>query len=416
MYRKTWWLNPIVLYSILLILVIYSYDMSETQYDILYLTEKALSIDFLFLHLFCFILFFVGYILSKRMRVGKTKFINYTFSKETLNIDRLYNIYKILYKICILAYVIWYLNFLRINGLVILNSFRSLSSLSAAMYQMRNNSGRIGGVTSFSEIGMVVIPIGVFLWKYSDKQAIKKKCIFDCLIILALATFRAFAFSERLALIELLVPALVMYISICDNRKLKKIIFLGPIIGVLSLVIVFGVFEYSRSWLRHYYLYYDSYFEFIIQRILGYYCNAINTECLYLKYSPGLVLPYYSVEWLWKMPGLMNFYLEITPFDFNSVNVDILYNHGNPEFNNPGGMLTLVKDFGIFFPLFQLIFGYVIGRVYRLFTRGNVLGLILYSYVYVVLLELPRYFLLGSTRSLAVYVGVLILMLQFKKK
>ena len=83
--------------------------------------------------------------------------------------------------------------------------------------------------------------------------------------------------------------------------------------AVVMLVILFGAFEYSRSWLRFYSSVYDSFPEFIISRITGYYTNAINTECMYLSYSDMAVIPYRSIEWLWDIPGLSGLYDAIAP-------------------------------------------------------------------------------------------------------
>ena len=76
---------------------------------------------------------------------------------------------------------------------------------------------------------------------------------------------------------------------------------------------------------------------------------------------------------------------------------------GNPEFNNSSGLLAFYSNFGFFGIPLQVIFGYLIGRSYRMFKRGNILGIVIYSYVVYLLLELPRFFSFGTLQFFLFY-------------
>ena len=416
MYRKTWWLNPLSVYTFLMVVVLTSYNMTEYQYRVVYSSNKYISLGYVTLYMSSFFFFALGYAASKRYKLGKSHMIAVMFSEEEANLNSIYKGYKILFFICLLSYIIWYANFIRLNSFSILISFKSLASISNVMYIMRNNSGRIPGITTFTEVGMIVLPLGVYIIEKIKNKLVQKSIKKQIILIFLLATFRALAFSERVALLELLVPTIIMLIALRKkSKRMDFMIFFGPLMAVVMLVILFGAFEYSRSWLRFYSSVYDSFPEFIISRITGYYTNAINTECMYLSYSDMAVIPYRSIEWLWDIPGLSGLYDAIAPANVTQTFSSVLNTYGNPEYNNPGGILAFVVDFGIFFPVFEIIFGFLVGRVYKLFLHGNIFGMVIYSYIYVALLELPRYFLLGSSRSFCVFVGILIILFKTKK-
>ncbi|MET1249192.1 O-antigen polymerase [Sporolactobacillus sp. STCC-11] len=417
MYKKIWWIHPVSIYAILMLLVILANRMSEAQYRLQYNTSKGINSTFVILYFATFICFVFGYLISKKHRVvlSAKRGLHYGIDKfdfGALSINSVYRVYRILFWICIIAYCIWYINFLRINGLSILSSFRSTTTLANAMYVMRDNSGRVSGITTFTETGMLVLPLGVYVIANVNSNLIKKKIIKQMGLIIILALFRSISFSERLAIIELLVPMIVTMIALTNNKKFRVWIWLAPVFAIIALVVVFGLFEYTRSWLRFYHTEYDSYLEFIIQRIVGYYNNAINTECLYVSHSSAGILPYRSIEWLWNLPGMSYVYSLLAPFNIPEAFTSVLNTYANPEYNNPGGLLTFYVDFGLFFPIFQIAFGYIVGRLYKLFLKGNLVGLIMYSYVYMCLLELPRLFSLGGTRSFFVYVALIIILFK----
>lgn len=407
MYKKAWWINPVGIYAILMCLVMLAYRTTAFQYSSVYGMQKGIMGRHVVLYLVAFFLFVLGYILSGKFRLKGNSFAG--LNEEFVNTDSVFRTYRFLTIICILAYIIWYANFIRINGLSILSNFRSLASISSVMYVLRNNAGHISGITTFTEVGIVSLPLGVYLlYKIDDihrKQVIKR----DMIVIILLALFRTIAFSERLAIIELIVPAAVVVFAMTKNKKLRPVIFWGPVVAIVLLILIFAAFEYSRSWLTFYSSYYDSYFKFIIQRVTGYYTNAINTECLYIQHASTSILPYRTIEWLWELPGFSSLYKFITPSNASEAFKSILNSYGNPEYNNPGGLLATYIDFGIFFPIIQISLGFFVGRVYRHFLDGNLMGIIMYAFSFFALIEMPRYFSFGSTRAFFVYVAVFIL-------
>lgn len=416
MNKKIWYMNPVYIYFLLFLLVFYSYLMDDKTYMVLYSMQKGITFKYLILHFISFICFCIGYCYSK-----KYKLINlgiYKFDRVYINNSKLFRAYIIIYSMCILAYIIWYCNFFFIHGIGILKNFVSIDSVSSLMYVMRNNSGKISGITTFTEICVPVVALGTYLLHILPNSIFRKKLYCSIFVIFILSIFRALAFSERLAVIEIIVPIIVVRFMMSENKsyKHKWLYQLFPILAIVFLCVIFGVFEYSRSWQWYYVNYYDSYIEFIIQRLLGYYTSAINTECLYIEYAPTTYVPYRSFQWLWVFPGMDEVYYFITSCNIQQEFDNILNSYGNPEYNNPGGLLTFYNDFGILFCFFQICLGYIAGRIYKLALTGNIWGILSYSYFYMVLLELPRFFLLGLSKTPYVLIGFFIIYCQIIRK
>ena len=72
----------------------------------------------------------------------------------------------------------------------------------------------------------------------------------------------------------------------------------------------------------------------------------------------------------------------------------------NPEFNNWGGLLSPVIDFGVVGALlYWAVMGFITGRLYCLYLRKHPLGMCIYPVVYLALSEVPRYLYLGEGRA-----------------
>lgn len=408
MMRKVWWFNPVIIYVFLLLIVWVTFLRDD------FTAVKGITLNHVYLHLFTFVLFAVGFMFS-HFRVHGDGVMRSRGPNTTVSIDYtlLYKAFKLITAICFSAYTILYINFLRINGIEILQSFLSLEALANTAFIRRHNSGAIPGVTTFTLIGILLPIIGVFL--YVNAPMYRKKVALVLIILFSLATFRAISHMERLALVELILPGVVVAIALSNKRKYRLLINLLPLISIFILVIGFGIFEYSRMWLWRDYRYYDDFWQFVVNRLLDYYTYAINTQSLYIVHGQTSILPYWTLDWLWQLPGLGFIYQELAPFSVPDMYDYVLHTYGRPEYNNPGGMLALFVDFNWFFIPLQVALGYMVGRIYLLFKRNHLLGVILYPYFFYCMLELPRFFAFGSRRIFFVYVGAFIVYLISRK-
>ena len=395
-FLSIWWLNPTIIYIAMTLIAFYACSISERSYWLLYgVRGKYVSAAYLIMYVLSAFLFCLGCKSAKTLH-----------DVQLMDAIKLKDVYKYLLFVVVVAYGIWFVRFVSIHGLSNFFSFLKPTVLAAKASVFRLNSGRIPGITSMTEFGVVVAPLSVILFTISRE----KKYILHFLVLCILATIRAVLFSERLAIIEILTPSIIVFLALHRYRKLY--VFL-PIVAIVFLFVFFGVFEYSRSWSRYYVnVYHGTYAEFIINRVMGYYAIAVNTECTAITYFEPCYFPNRLLLWLWQFP-LLNKVPDMISPDSNVAK--LLAAYGNPEFNNPGGMLTAVCDFGAIGLVFSFFFGRIVGGVYKSFRKGGLRGMIFYPICFLALVELPRYFYFGNQRAFFVLVGMYIMYEKTKR-
>jgi oligosaccharide repeat unit polymerase len=276
--------------------------------------------------------------------------------------------------------------------------------------------GRIPGVTTLTTFGIaaVVASTIVLVHRFSGVE------LFKVLILVGLAIPRAFINGERLVILELVVPVVVLSAArISSQRGVRRTLTqLVPFIAVPLVVAMFAVFEYFRSWTRYKDSVETSYTEFALNRLGGYYATAVNNGQLTLDHLnwPNR-LPFYTIEPFWTAPGIRHaqLYEKLggypTPYaqDYgDSPYLTVLRQFGNPEFNNNTGYVTGFIDYGrIGGIVYFLLVGVVIGLLYCAFCEGKLAGLVLYPVAFLGLLELPRYMYWAMGRSVYMWIGLL---------
>ena len=177
--------------------------------------------------------------------------------------------------------------------------------------------------------------------------------------------------------------------------------FAAPAVGIVGLVILFGAAEYFRSW-KFYRDEVDSFFDFTVSRLSGYYSTGHNNGAMECAMNEGLPAPYYTLEWFWRFPllnGSQYTYESLTGVDPLQAHVSFLERWGNAEFNNPGGLYCPTLDYGVLGgAIFWLAFGLVAGRLYRHFLAGTLPGLIFYPFIVLTILDVPRIVYLCTVR------------------
>jgi oligosaccharide repeat unit polymerase len=242
--------------------------------------------------------------------------------------------------------------------------------------------------------------------------------------IVVLAALRAFYFSERLAILELVVPIAVVIaasLSLQQGWRRRVLRFMPPI-GLVAVIGVFGVFEYSRSWTYFRQHSSESYLDFVLSRFAGYYSTALNNGHLVLQHLDWTNrLPYDTLEAFWIAPGIeqadlyarlgghVGPYARDTP---HSLYDWTLYQFGSLEFNNQSGYVGPFIDYGVVGGLiYFLLVGLIAGYLYRRFCRGDAFGVLFYPVVFVGLLEMPRYLYWAQGRAAYAWMGLLIVAL-----
>jgi hypothetical protein len=86
---------------------------------------------------------------------------------------------------------------------------------------------------------------------------------------------------------------------------------------------------------------------------------------------------------------------------------EFLWKYGDPEFNNPSGLYSVIYDLGL--PLGLLFFGVVglfAGRCFTAYRAGSLLGVLAYPLFFLSFLEIFRYFYLGNSRGFTWALGI----------
>lgn len=305
---------------------------------------------------------------------------------------------------------------------LILRSGLSVSQLTGDNYTdgppVRDLIGSIPGVTTLTQCGMAAVVVSSLLLsqQYSRGEVVKM------MTVIGLSIPRAFIYSERLAIMEVVVPVVAVFcarLSLSSGSK-RLAAQLAPAVGIPFVATIFGVFEYFRSWSYFRTRTNNSFIEFTLDRLAGYYTTALNNGHLILHHLnvPGR-WPYDTIEWFWNAPGVasLQLYTRLTglpkPYSAHgetSPVMRMLNNYASPEFNNPCGYTGPFIDYGLVGGLiYFLVIGVVVGSLYRGFCGGRPFGILLYPIMFTGLLELPRYMYWAQGRTLPTLIALITL-------
>ena len=260
----------------------------------------------------------------------------------------------------------------------------------------------IPGITTSTQFGIAAMLLGTWLYCRG-----RKWFLWPLLLLLAVAAGRALIYSERLALIELALPAVVVAIRLwLVGRPLgpawRLAIFCLPLFGLPLLLVLFGAFESFRSW-QYYKDDFDSLADFTIWRFFGYYSTAHNNGAMSLALRGPWPFPYTTFAWFWEFPLIKSGpldYEQLCGVNPEDLHADTLLRYGNVELNNDGGLFTPARDFGwIGYAPFWAVYGFLAGKAYRGFLKGSLAGCMFYPLIMLALLELPRLQYLTATRT-----------------
>lgn len=267
----------------------------------------------------------------------------------------------------------------------------------------------IPGVTTATQFGIICALLGIWLYFRGRKYVAKYVAV-----IFGLAAMRALLFHERLALIEVVVPAGILVLrEVWLGKRMseaKKWLFqTGPILGLVGMIVMFGAFEYFRSW-RHYRNHFTSISEFTIWRLGGYYSTSVNNGALGWERQGQRPLPFATLNAVWEFPPVEKSpvsYLALTGFEPVKAHSEMLKQYGNVEYNSLGGVFEPLRDYG---PAGSIVwwvaFGAVVGWAYRGYQEGSLLGLLLFPIAFLALLEMPRFLYLTHPRALPALVVI----------
>ncbi|MHA4870314.1 hypothetical protein ACXZ1M_21710 [Duganella sp. PWIR1] len=312
--------------------------------------------------------------------------------------------------LALFGYVYWFKDLI-LHPATLLTALKSKGSIT---YALRSSTERSAGLASMAQLGLP------FLVLYSHARwaggaamlGRRHHWLFGAL--LCCMFFRAFAWGERVALIEAAIAIGFVWVSFAPIKStlLKRLLPWLPLLGGVGVVLLFAAGEYFRSW-GYYAKSHASFWDFILQRLMNYYFTALNTGAGILTMYDW---PTYSMEsvlrWLHKLPILgpiFTFLVHGKP-----LNLLFLSMYGDPEFNNPSGLFFVFSDLGIVggLALFLLI-GATAKYVYANWRNSATAVGAMYFVFLMMFMELFRYFYLGDPRCFMVVLGFALGALNF---
>ncbi|BAU48124.1 hypothetical protein SVA_1562 [Sulfurifustis variabilis] len=216
----------------------------------------------------------------------------------------------------------------------------------------------VPGITTLTQVAVLAVP----LMLVSGKGGSLDRLLIVAILVLAGA--RAYLHSERLALLELLVPMAFLWAS---GRRLGRAPTLAGFAVLLAAgVMLFVAFEATRSLIYLGIEGPDAAAEYGLVRLVGYYLTSINNGLFVIR-EAAFDTPLYSVLGaLWALPGADEIYRALAG-PAPDYPVDLI-NRGdlNPEFGTVTAPGSWVADLGwVGAGVAAAFFGCVSGWLYR---------------------------------------------------
>lgn len=315
-----------------------------------------------------------------------------------------------------LAYLIWFGPLIITSPHIVLGI---LAGSSGAVYESRDVAYHIPGVTSVSQFG-IAYAIIYAIKIYQDREVLPRRYKVMMYAIFAMATFRALVASERISLIEILVPYFVIFTSSYKPRFSIQsgTIKFFPYVLYAVAPLFFAIFEYPRSWINYYVNVYDTFSHFILDRFALYYATSLNNICSAMTNLPS---PNFrgdwTLTWLYRLPLLGDL---ISPggegYRAGTWPDGFLEQYGDPQYNNPTGILIAVFDWGmILAPIVMIIYGAWLGISFASFKKGAGAARYVYPIFLYSIFELLRIGYIFDARAFSAIFGVLIALMFWRQ-
>lgn len=386
-----WWLQPALIVLLALVpvyLAIMSYDFARVVQNV-YVPGR---------------LYVFGLVLIVSVAVGAQWALSHRLQGPALMPPRIsHTAMMVLLVPTLLAYAIWF-------GPLLGKPQLLLEIALGLRREVRGDISTLPGVTTFTQFGVAyAIAYAIKSGSGTQRLSLMERVGFGLIVLLAI--FRAYAWAERLALIEILVcysVARLAYLNIATPWRWRGAA-IAPAIAPFVLYVLFTMSEYFRSW-EFYSKEYSSVWAFTLERLITYYATAVNNGIGILVETSNW--PHYSgafiLEWLYIMPGGSTL-MENAFGNPGRLTKEFLETYARPEFNSPTAYFRILLDLGYFGSiLYCLLTGYVIGRAYTGFRRGHIFGLLMYPVFVLFLIESLRYSYFSESRIVPLMVGLLI--------
>lgn len=334
-----------------------------------------------------------------------------TFSFTPKQVSYLRRAYKFLFFLAIAGYAIWITSAIA-QGVRPQDLLAVVDRQLGAISELKSNSRPIGGLTTMTQFAPVVVVLGHILRKLGVGGR-------GFLILVLLAGVRTVFYAERLALIEVIIPLLVIAaLTVNPGSKWAGLARSAPLIVAPIIWGVFAASEYARSWIYYQMTTDLPFVEWVSARLAGYYVTSFNNSALFAQaYEGSNAIPYFSVPAIWNAPGVdaaaQGGVYGFKPDEWWTY---ILATEGSKDFTNVGSFLVTYAEFGMLgMVAIWFIVGLALGGLFASVTKGSVPALIGYCAVFVGVLELPRFIYWTQGRATPILVAIVVMALSYPR-
>jgi hypothetical protein len=302
------------------------------------------------------------------------------------------------------AFVIWFRDF-------VFNPVLLFQTLTGEFKPDRNTIELTPGLTSLANMGPVFFSVYAFRLFDKGEQALPR-AMHVMFVVLGLFTlFRVYVWTERLALIELLVPFGLTFGRWTSTRSggvwaLTRTV--GPYAAIPLVILFFGASEYFRSWSSDTYQGKMDFWEFALGRFASYYYTSLNNGAGLLANTEWPTWTFeFTLEWLHRAPfGMGKPFSQAVGYTVPKLDY-YLATYQDEEFNSPSGIYSPLSDMGLYGGLgYMLAIGLVSGLCFRAYREARLVGVLFYPIFFITFMEIYRYPYLGVPRAFTWTLGI----------
>lgn len=319
--------------------------------------------------------------------------------------------YRLLFLLAIVGYVIWIGSALS-HGVSVADLMSVVDRQLGAISDLKKNSRPIGGLTTLTQFAPVAVALGYVLKKIGAGGK-------GFWILILMAGVRTVFYAERLALIEIVIPLLIVAsLTVSQTSKWRGLARSAPLIVAPMIWGVFAISEYTRSWVYYQMTTNTPFLEWVSVRLAGYYVTSFNNSALFVRAHEGSnAAPYFTFDAFWNAPGVPeSAHGGIWGFQAEDWWSYILATETNREYTNIGSFLMTYGELGMLgMVLFWLVAGLVVGGIFANLTKGSVPALVAYAGMFVGVLELPRFIYWTQGRATPILLAALIIAMSYPK-
>jgi hypothetical protein len=415
--REALWLNPRIIVGVLALpLLLIAYLVPAESYRLLFRTSKHIGIEFLLIGALGYLAFLIGTLAPDRR--GPTQRPQVEEMRQLAA-----GAVVPLFAVTCAGYAIWtFVGMANAGGPLPLLELvmKTVTLQGGASTLKREIFTSVPGVTTLTQVGVLYVTVEALLWKFNGAMSAPARIRMS--VIGGLVLLRVLVISERLALIELVIPVAVVMLGAPSGAGARG--WTGPramLVAGLGVFSLFAVGEYFRSWATFYRDFYSGpYLQFAAERLLGYYTTALNNGAIYVSFQETQVARATAANLL-EFPVVGG---ELAAAYDRALTVPGTLNHGQlldtygtQEFNNVALIGQLHNDFTVAgMALMAALLGLITMSLYRSFVHQQIAGMLLYPSWFIGVLEISRIYFWANQRYFPVLLFALLVLLFYRRR